>query len=88
VDASPHSVVYQEEFPHLEDGVPRSLQEWPEERLRRLAELWPDPTWTIHAMARELGVNDEAVLRRAKELRLQGRPRFGDPWPNQWSTTE
>jgi hypothetical protein len=64
------------------------LEEWPEERLRRLAELWPDPTWTIHAMARELGVNDKAVLRRAKELGLQGRPKFGDLWPNQWSTTE
>jgi hypothetical protein len=64
------------------------LEEWPEGRLRRLAELWPDPTWTIQAMARELGVDDEAVRRRAKELRLQGRPRFGDPWPNEWTPTE
>jgi hypothetical protein len=61
------------------------LKEWPAERLRRLAELWPDPTWTIQAMARELGVDDDAVLRRAKELGLQGRPRsIGDPWPNEW----
>ena len=64
-------------------------EEWPEGRLRRLAELWPDPTWTIQAMARELGVGNEAVRRRAKALRLQGRPRSaGDPWPNEWTTTE
>jgi hypothetical protein len=66
-----------------------TLEEWPAGRLRRLAELWPDPTWTIQAMARELGVDDDAVLRRAKELGLQGRPStVGDPWPNEWSTTE
>jgi hypothetical protein len=65
------------------------LEEWPEGRLRRLAELWPDPTWTIQAMTRELGVSQEALLRRAKELVLQGRPRTaGDPWPNEWSPTE
>jgi hypothetical protein len=72
-------------------GVPAvvfRLKEWPAGRLRRLAELWPDPTWTIQAMGRELGVDDDAVLRRAKELGLQGRPRFRDPWPNEWSTTE
>jgi hypothetical protein len=66
-----------------------TLEEWPEGRLRRLAELWPDPTWTMQAMARELGVGREALLRRAKELSLlQGRPRYGDPWPNEWSPTE
>jgi hypothetical protein len=73
-------------------GVPAvvfRLKEWPDGRLRRLAELWPDPTWTIQAMARELGVGDEAVLRRAKELGLRGRPgSVRDPWPNEWSATE
>jgi hypothetical protein len=64
------------------------LKEWPDGRLRRLAELWPDPTWAIQAMGRELSVDDDAVLRRAKELGLQGRPRFRGAWPNEWSTTE
>jgi hypothetical protein len=60
-------------------------EEWPDERLRRLAELWPDPTWTIQAIALELGVHHGAVRWRAKALRLQGRPRrAGDPWPNEW----
>ena len=63
-------------------------EEWPDWRLRRLAELWPDPTWTIRAIALELGVSIFVVQRRAKELRLQGRPRFGDPWPNEWTPTE
>jgi hypothetical protein len=63
-------------------------EEWPDERLRRLAELWPDPTWTIRAIAHELGVSHDAVCWRAKELGLQGRPRYGDPWPNEWSPTE
>jgi hypothetical protein len=68
-------------------GMTFKLEEWPAGRLRRLAELWPDPTWTIHAMAQELGVSEHAVLRRAKELGLQGRPNtVGDPWPNEWST--
>jgi hypothetical protein len=67
-------------------GMTFTLEEWPAERLRRLAELWPDPTWTMQAMARELGVGEPAVRRRAKELGLQGRPRsVGDPWPNEWS---
>jgi hypothetical protein len=66
-----------------------TLKEWPAARLRRLAELWPDPTWTMKAMARELGVDVDAVRRRAKELGLQGRPlSVSDPWPNEWSTTE
>jgi hypothetical protein len=64
-------------------------EKWPDGRLRRLAELWPDPTWTIRAIALELGVSIFVVHRRAKELGLQGRPRTaGDPWPNEWSTTE
>jgi hypothetical protein len=63
--------------------------EWPDERLRRLAELWPDPTWTIEAIAHELGVHHGVVRWRAKALRLQGRPRrAGDPWPNEWYPTE
>jgi hypothetical protein len=51
--------------------------EWSDERLRRLAELWPDPTYSIVAIARELGTNREAVKRRAKYLDLQGRPMNG-----------
>jgi hypothetical protein len=73
----------------LGSGMTFKLEEWPEGRLRRLAELWPDPTWTIQAMARELGVGNETVRRRAKEFRLRGRPTSAsEPWPNQWSTTE
>jgi hypothetical protein len=67
-------------------GMPFKLDEWSDQQLRRLIELWPDPTWTILAMARELGVGHESVTRRAKELGLQGRPRTaGDRWPNEWS---
>jgi hypothetical protein len=70
-------------------GMPFKPEEWPEGRLRRLIELWPDPTWTIRAIALELGVSIFVVQRRAKELGLRGRPRTaGDPWPNEWSTTE
>jgi hypothetical protein len=46
---------------------------WSEERLRRLAELWPDPTWTTAAIARELGVGLDPMLLRAKKLGLEGR---------------
>jgi hypothetical protein len=70
-------------------GMRFKPEEWPDGRLRRLAELWPDPTWTVRAIARELGVDIDAVQWRAKKLGLQGRPRTaGDPWPNEWSTTE
>ena len=54
--------------------MPNEPLEWPEERLRRLAKLWPDLTYSIVAIARELGTNQEAVRRRAKYLALQGRP--------------
>ena len=46
---------------------------WPDERTRRLAELWPDPTYTIKAIARELGTDHATVRRRAKYLGLTGR---------------
>jgi hypothetical protein len=59
------------------------LRYWPEARLHRLVELWPDPTWTVAAIARELGVGDNAVLRRAKELGLEGRT-LASRW---WRTT-
>jgi hypothetical protein len=52
--------------------MPRKLH-WSEERLRRLTELWPDPTWTITAIGRELGMTPQPVIRRAKELGLEGR---------------
>jgi hypothetical protein len=69
--------------------MPFKSEEWPEGRLRRLAELWPDPTWTVRAIARELGVDMDAVHWRAKKLGLQGRPTSAsEPWPNQWPTTE
>ena len=48
--------------------MPRERHPWPEERLRRLAELWQDPTWTIAAIARELGVSHDPMLLRAKKL--------------------
>jgi hypothetical protein len=34
---------------------------------------WPDPTWTIAAIARELGMTPDPVVRRARELGLEGR---------------
>jgi hypothetical protein len=52
----------------------RGLHTWPPERARRLAELWPDLTKSIPAIARELGVSREAVIRRADYLALNGRP--------------
>jgi hypothetical protein len=52
----------------------RGLHTWPLERSRRLAQLWPDPTKSIPAIARELGVSREAVIRRADYLALHGRP--------------
>jgi hypothetical protein len=52
----------------------RGLHSWPPERARRLAELWPDRTKSIPAIAKELGVSREAVIRRADYLALQGRP--------------
>jgi hypothetical protein len=61
-----------------------TFREWPDGRLRRLAELWPDPTRPIRAIARELGVS--IGDRRAKKLGLRGRPKSAsDPWPNQLS---
>jgi hypothetical protein len=51
----------------------RGLHTWPPERSRRLAELWPDLTKSIPAIARELGVSREAVIRRADYLALNGR---------------
>ena len=48
--------------------------EWPAEQLRRLVELWPDPTKTVSAIARELGMNRPAVILRAAYLALPARP--------------
>ena len=52
----------------------RGLHTWPPERARRLTELWPDLTKSIPAIAHELGVSREAVIRRADYLALHGRP--------------
>jgi hypothetical protein len=46
---------------------------WTEDRLRRLAELWSDPTLTFAAIARELGVGVDQVRLRSKKLGLEGR---------------
>jgi DNA-binding MarR family transcriptional regulator len=53
--------------------MPYKLQEWPDERLRHLTELWPDPRYSINAIARELGTDPGSVKRRAKFLALKGR---------------
>jgi hypothetical protein len=67
-------------------GMPFKPEEWPEGRLRRLIELWPDSTWTVRAIALELGVSIFPVQRRAKKLGLRGRPKsVSDPWPSQLS---
>jgi hypothetical protein len=60
----------------------RGFRKWPEDRIRRLVALWPDPTKTIRVIAREFGVSWVAVERRAKHLGLAGRPASRrDPWP-------
>lgn len=46
---------------------------WTEDQLRRLAELWSDPTQTIASIARELGVGIDPARLRAKKLGLDGR---------------
>jgi hypothetical protein len=51
----------------------QQLRKWPDERLRRLTELWPDPRYSVLAIAREL----EAVRRRTKFLALEGRQTSG-----------
>jgi hypothetical protein len=58
----------------LEDGMTFTLKEWPAGRLHRLAELWPDPTWSVWAVARELGVSIAAVQRQAKQLACRDGP--------------
>jgi hypothetical protein len=66
--------------------MPLRPEVWLDRRVRRLAELWPDPTWTVRAIAHELGVGREAVRWRAKKLGLRGRPKsVSDPWPSQLS---
>ena len=54
--------------------MPSALHPWPDERIRRLFDLWPDPTKTIIGIARELGVSAESVKRRANYLALHRRP--------------
>jgi hypothetical protein len=57
--------------------MPKELNKWPDERLRRLARLWPDTSKSLEAVAQELGTSSEAVKRRAKYLGLHGRPMSG-----------
>jgi transposase-like protein len=57
------------------------LREWPDERLRRVAELWPNPRYNVNAIARELGSNPVTVKRRAKFFALKGRQTYRlSPW--------
>lgn len=66
----------------------KGLHAWPEDRLRRLIELWADQMWTIEAIARDLGVDRHTAIRRAKALGLPGRPlRPCEPWPNELPTS-
>jgi hypothetical protein len=61
--------------------MPKELNKWPDERLHRLALLWPDTSKSVQAIAKELATNGPAVKRRAKHLGLQGRPMSRDqPW--------
>jgi predicted DNA-binding ribbon-helix-helix protein len=53
---------------------PRDMEKWPAERIRRLTELWLDPTKTVAAIAREFGVHRATVILRAAYLGLPGRP--------------
>jgi hypothetical protein len=43
-----------------------AYQEWPEDRIRRLFILWADPTVSVMAITRELGVHKDTVARRAR----------------------
>jgi len=51
----------------------RGLRKWPAEQMCRLVQLWADPTMSITAIARELGVDCSTVIRRAEYLALRGR---------------
>jgi hypothetical protein len=58
----------------LAKPLPPRGPEWPAEQLRRLVELWPDPTKTVSAIARELGKSRPAVILQAAYLALPARP--------------
>ena len=51
----------------------KGLRKWPAEQMCRLVELWADPTKSITAIARELGVDCSTVVRRAQYLALRER---------------
>jgi predicted DNA-binding ribbon-helix-helix protein len=53
---------------------PHDMEKWPAEQIRRLTELWLDPTITLAAIAREFGVHRSNVILRAAYLGLPGRP--------------
>jgi hypothetical protein len=64
-----------------EAPMPVPLREWPDERLHRLAEPWPDPRFSMNAIARELGTDPVTVKRRARFLALKGRRTYRlSPW--------
>ena len=54
-----------------EAPVYKGLRKWPGERIYRLVELWADPTKSVAAIARELGVDCRTVIRRAEYLALR-----------------
>ena len=56
-----------------EAPVYKGLRQWPGERIYRLVELWADPTNSVAAIARELGVDCRTVIRRAEYLALRRR---------------
>jgi hypothetical protein len=56
-----------------EARMSRGLRKWPAEQMYRLVELWADPTKSITAIARELGVDCSTVIRRAEYLALRER---------------
>jgi transposase-like protein len=51
----------------------KGLRKWPTEQIYRLVELWADPTKSVAAIARELGVDCATVIRRAEYLALRPR---------------
>jgi hypothetical protein len=53
--------------------VYKGLRQWPGERIYRLVELWADPTKSVAAIARELGVDYRTAIRRAEYLALRRR---------------
>lgn len=48
-------------------------KEWPEQRIAKLKELWPDKSLSTAEIGRRLGVSKSAAIGKAHRLDLPGR---------------